>query len=157
LDVNSRTRIALLGAALGLVAATAHAGSFGDASGSGAFYSPRVPISALARPAAWFDPSRLHVSTSVTVGSGFGGGTSALQRTSFHYDFGMPLSLNVSVGNAWGPGTARGNSFFLEGLDVGYRPFQSMLIRVQYRDVRSPLQYTDGFRSPYGSPIYWGD
>ena len=32
------------------------------------------------------------------------------------------------------------HQFFLQGLDVGYRPFESLFIRVQYQDVRSPLQ-----------------
>jgi hypothetical protein len=155
--VTSRTRIALFCVALGLCAASAHAGSFGD-TGISPGYSPRVPISALARPAAWFDPSRLHLTTSVTVGSGFGGGTNALQTTSLRYDFGAPLWLNVSVGNAWGPGSASRNSIFLQGLDVGYRPFQSLLVRVQYRNVRSPLQNPNGVGTPYGvGQPYWGD
>lgn len=143
-------RIALLVAALGLWVSPAAAGAFDAGSGFG--YAPRVPISALARPAAWFDPSRLHLTTSVSVGSGFGGGTNALQRTSLRYDFGAPLSLNVSVGNAWGPGSARGNTMFLEGVDIGYRPFQSMLVRFQYRDIRSPLQWNDGV-----GRSYWGE
>jgi hypothetical protein len=155
--VTSRTRITLFCAALGLCAASAQAGSFGDA-GIAPGYSPRVPISALARPAAWLDPSRLHLTTTVSVGSGFGGGTNALQTTSLRYDFGAPLWLNVSVGNAWGPGSANGNSFFLQGLDVGYRPFQSLLVRVQYRNVRSPLQLRNGVGSPYGvGTPDWGE
>lgn len=148
--VTSRTRIALLVAAIGLLASAAHAGSINDFGGSPG-YAPRVPISALARPAAWFDPSRLHFSTAVSVGSGFGGGgTSTLSTMSFRYDFAMPLSVNVDVGNAWGPGTTS-NSVFLQGLDVGYRPFQSLFIRVQYRDVRSPLQFSpEGRLNPFG-------
>jgi len=104
------------------------------------FYAPRVPVSAFARPASWFDPSRMHLSTSVTVGSGFGG-TQALQTTSLGYRFRAPLWFNVSVGNAWGLQAARGNSsLFLQGVDIGYQPFSSMLIQVHYQDLRSPLQ-----------------
>ncbi len=114
-------------------------------------FSPQVPISAFARPASWLDPSRFHVTTSVSVGSGFGG-TQALQVTSLSYQFKAPLSLGVSLGNAWGTNAgSRSRSPFLEGLDVAYRPFSSMLVRVQYRDFRSPLQYN--YDSPYG---FWG-
>jgi hypothetical protein len=119
--------------------------------GVGDGYAPRVPISAFARPAAWFDPSRMHLSTSVTVGSGFGGTTQALQVTSLGYRFAAPLWMNVSVGNGWGLAAARGNSsLFLEGLDLGYQPFSSFQIQVHYRDLRSPLQL-----SPTARPFDW--
>jgi len=115
-------------------------------------FSPQVPISAFARPASWLDPQRLHLTSTVSVGSGFGGGTQALQVTSLSYQFSAPLSLGVSVGNAWGSNApGRAGSPFLEGLDVAYRPFSSMLVRLQYRDIRSPLQYSN--ESPYG---LWG-
>ena len=130
----------------------AHAGILGSDGSSGPFYSPRVPVSSLARPGAWFDPSRMQITTSVSVGSGFGGGTDALQVTSLRYQFGLPLAMSVSLGNAWGANAARnGSSFFLEGLDVAYRPFKSLIVNVQYHDVRSPLQYS---QNPYYNPIY---
>ena len=45
--------------------------------------------------------------------------TPALQVTSLSYEFGAPLALSVSVGNAWGSGLQRSSqSFFLEGLDL---------------------------------------
>ena len=120
---------------------------------SGGSFSPKVPVSALARPASWLDASRLHFSTSVTVGSGWGGGTEGLQVTSLSYSFKQPLWVNVSLGNAWGPAAARnGNAMFLEGLDLGFQPFSTMQIQVHYRDVRSPLQYN---YSPY--PYRWGE
>ncbi len=103
-------------------------------------FSPRVPVSPLAAP-AWFDPSRLHLSTSVTVGSGFGRNVSALQVTSLSYEFGAPLALSVSLGNAWGSGVARSSqSFFLEGVDLAYRPLSSLQVQVHFQDLRSPLQ-----------------
>ncbi len=109
-------------------------------------YTPSVPVSAFARPAAWLDPSRLHVSTSVSVGSGFGG-TQALQVTSLHYQFQAPLWMSVSLGNAWGSGAAsRKGSAFLEGLDIGFRPSASMLFQLRYRDLRSPLQLSPDHR-----------
>jgi len=143
----------LLVAALMLAPAmVAHAS---DWSGSPSFtgYQPSVPISALARPIAALDPSRFHVSTSVSVGSGFGGGTSGLQVTSFSYQFRAPMWMSVNLGNAWGAGTTSGGMTpFLEGLDVGFRPTQNMLFRVQYRDFRSPLQYSN-FNN-YSDPFF---
>ncbi|MBI1799773.1 MAG: hypothetical protein HYR73_08825 [Candidatus Eisenbacteria bacterium] len=119
----------------------------------GSAFQPWVPVSALARPAAWLDPSRLHLTTSLSVGSGFAG-TQALQVTTLGYQFRAPVWFNVSVGNAWGlaSSSSRAGSPFLEGLDLGFRPTPSMLVRLQYHDFRSPLQY-NAFDNPYG---LWG-
>jgi len=124
-------------------------------------YSPPVPVSALARPMAWFDPARLNVSTSFSVGSSFGTGQTSqtLQVTSFNYKFSMPLEVGVRVGNTWGTGfnqngRAASSSFFLEGLDVSYRPSPNMTIEFHTRDYRSPLQYGSRYGSdPRGA---WG-
>ena len=138
--------LALLVAGIG---APARPSSAQPLSGSG--YTPKVPVSAFARPLGWFDPSRLRVSTSVSVGSGFGRGTEALQVTRLSYQFGSPVSMAVSLGNSWGLGSARsGRSFFLEGMDFAYRPHSSVVFEFHYRDVRSPLQY-----SPFASPRTW--
>ena len=128
--------------------ATASAGDlFGGSAAPG--WSPSVPVSALAHPAAWLDPSRLHFSSSLSVGSAFGS-TSALQVTSLHYDFAIPLSMSVSMGNSWGPGSAGKNgSPFLEGLNLTYRPLKSLLVNVQYQDIRSPLQFQDQSLLPH--------
>ena len=105
----------------------------------------QVPVSALARPAAWLDPSRLRVSTLLSVGTGFSGHASALQVTSFGYQFQAPLRMSVSLGNSFGLGGANGGgSFFLEGLDVAWHPLPSMLFEVRYQDLRSPLQLESG-------------
>ena len=139
-----RLRAAALIAVLGVFAAAPTRAA--DFSGAPA-YQPQIPISALARPAAWLDPSQLHVTQSFSFGSGFGG-SSALSVTSLSYQFRAPLWMNVSMGNMWGGSSSlRSNSPFLEGLDIGYRPFSSMLLRIQYRDIRSPLQY-----DPFGDP-----
>jgi|SRR6476661_3265934 hypothetical protein len=128
--------------------APSFAGGFGDTSFPG--YSPSIPISALARPMSWLDPSRMQLSTSVSVGSAFGT-TQALQVTSLRYQFGAPLSMAVSVGNSFGPSSAgKSGSPFLEGLSLAYRPARSLFINVQYRDLRSPLQYQDA-AFPYGA------
>ena len=102
-------------------------------------YTPRVPVSAFGLP-TMIDPTQLHVSTSVSFGSGFGGGTNGLQVTSLSYQFRMPLAMRVSVGNTWGPAAMGNNKMFLEGLDLTYSPFRSMQLNIQYRDIRSPLQ-----------------
>jgi len=123
------------------------------ASGPTSAYVPRVPISALARPVSAFDPSRLRVSSLVSVGSGWGGGTQALQVTSFSYRFDAPVEMRVSLGNAWGSQVAGRSSFFLEGVDLAFRPSANTFFQIHYQDRRSPLQYDaspffapDGFR-----------
>jgi len=110
-----------------------------------------TPVSAFARPAAWLDPSRLMVSTEVSVGTGWGGrGAEGLQVTRLSYRFGAPLAMQVSVGSALGSRTPGSGSMFLEGLDLAYRPFGSVEFQVHYRDLRSPLQL-----SPYQDSGFW--
>jgi hypothetical protein len=109
----------------------------------GPAYAPAVPVSALARPAAWFDPSRLSISTSVAVGSGFASGTTqGLQTTSLTYRFEKPVWMRVSLGNTWGSPSSANGKMFLEGLDLGFQPHPSMYFNIQYRDFRSPLQFS---------------
>ena len=108
---------------------------FGNEAGG---YAPKVPVSAFARP--WMDPTRLRISTSVSVGSNFSGGTSGLQVTSFAYQFTRPAWLEVSVGNAFGKSGLRGNGMFLEGLRFGFKPTANTVFQIQYHDLRSPLQ-----------------
>ena len=133
-------------AALALSAVAAGASPFGAP-----VYTPQVPISSFARPAAWFDPSRLHVTAEMNFGTTFGGQSGGLQVTRFDYRFGAPLAMRVSVGNAFGAGVQNGGQFFLEGLDLAYRPFRSLTIQVNYRDVRSPLQMPYGYGYGYGA------
>lgn len=141
-----RTVIAV--AALMLVAALAPAGSFYDPAAAG--FTPRVPVSLLGSMSSRFDPTRLHMSSTLSFGTGFGGGSSGLQTTSFSYQFRSPLSVNVSVGNAFGANTASGSSFFLQGLDVTYHPTANSVFRIEYQNVRSPLQYGYGRGYGYG-------
>src|SRR5262249_18838127 len=136
-------RVTWVAAALLSAASVCHAQS---PLGSPFGFTPRVPVSAFARPASWFDPSRLHVSTSFSVGSGWGSGaTEALQTTSFQYQFSKPAWLEVSLGNNFGK-SAQGSSFFLEGLRFGLRPTANSFFSFEFRNVRSPLQLT---RNPY--------
>lgn len=154
--MNARTRMCLLAAALCCTAAPAVSAQGLDAPGLAGF-RPDVPVSAFARPAAWFDPSRLQMSTTVSVGSGFGGQTDALQVTTFDYRFAAPLRMQLIVGNSWGTGATDGSNFFLEGLALDYRPSASTSIRIQYRNLRSPLQYGYyGYGNGYGSGLWGG-
>lgn len=143
--------LSALASMLAVATASAQSTMFG---GSSPLASP-VPVSSLARMSTWIDPQRLHVSTSVSVGSAFGAGsgTHALQVTSFSYQFRAPVSLSVSLGNSWGPGgtSASGNSFFLEGLRMAWQPSGTTAFSFEYRQVRSPLQY--GY---YGQPYGYG-
>jgi len=138
---HAKSLVPLAVAAVLCTAAPAFAQGISNSDLSG--YTPQVPVSAFARPASWFDPSRLRMSTTVSVGSGFGGTTSALQVTSLNYSFGAPLAMRVSLGNTLGTNGAGGNgsNFFLEGLALDYRPSASTMFRIEYRNIRSPLQY----------------
>jgi hypothetical protein len=148
-------RLVLVLALVSLAAGTASAGTFADPQAAG--FRPRVPVSALGALGSWFDPSRLHMSNTFTVGSGWGGSAAnALNVTSFSYQFRAPLTMNVSVGNSFGPGaSSRTAAFFLEGLDLTYHPSANSTFQIQYRDVRSPLQYgNSGLSGPARG--YWG-
>jgi hypothetical protein len=113
-------------------------------SGLGGFHAP-VPVSSLARVSSWIDPQRLHISTSVSMGGGTqGSGMDALQVTSLTYQFRSPLSMSVSVGNAWGPNSTGNNSFFLEGLRMAWLPSKSTSLSFEFHQVRSPLQFGYG-------------
>jgi hypothetical protein len=135
---------------LALAASPVRAGAPGGAS----LFTPRVPVSAFGLARDWFDPSRLHVSTTVAVGSSWGArGTSALQTTTLSYGFKAPVAMSVSLGNAWGGNASRNSSsFYLQGFQVAYQPSPGMSFRVEYQDLRSPLQYG---HDRFGAPGRW--
>lgn len=142
--MRTRALVFAVAAALALGNTLAHAdSSLSPLSGPG--FSPIVPVSAFARPASWFDPSRLHVNVEASFGTGFNGQSAGLQVTRFNYQFGRPLAMQVSVGNAFGGGMNGNGQFFLEGFNLAYQPFRSMSISVSYRDIRSPLQLPYGY------------
>ena len=154
--MDARRTIVVFAALLSLAAArgaTAQdqavgANGFGPETSASPFH-PIVPVSSFARPASWFDPSRLHFTTTVSVGTGWGGGTDALQVTSLSYRVSNPLAVRVSVGNTFGsPGQT--NNMFLEGLQLAYRPHPSFQFNIDYRDIRSPLQYSNYPFGAYG-------
>ena len=153
---NAVALVALLTLVLLPTAPRANAGVLSDPATTG--FVPRVPLSAFAHAASWFDPSRMHLVSTVSVGSGFGGSTSALQVTSLSYQFRAPFSMSVSVGNSLGFGNtaSSGSPFFLEGLDLAWRPSHNALVRVEMHNYRSPLQFgrwgrdsADPFTTPY--------
>jgi hypothetical protein len=146
-------RLAVALVALSLTAAAATAGTGFES--VAASFQPRVPVSllgSLGGLTSRFDPSRFHMSTTLSMGTGYGMGASGLSVTSFSYQFRAPVAMSVRVGSAIGSGTTSGSSMFLEGLDVSYRPSANSVLRVQFQNVRSPLQYG------YGSPdrAFWG-
>jgi hypothetical protein len=117
-------------------------------------FTPEVPVSAFSRVASWFDPSRLRMSTTMSVGTSNGFGTQALAVTSFNYQFAAPLRMGVNVGTTMGTGFGSGSEFFLEGLNLTYQPTASMFFHIDYRNIRSPLQY--GGYGGYGGYGYYG-
>jgi hypothetical protein len=146
-------RLAVALVALSLTAAAAHAGSGFESVSAG--FQPRVPVSllgSLGGLTSRFDPSRFHMSTTVSMGTGYGMGASGMAVTSFSYQFRAPVAMSVRVGSALGAGTSANSSMFLEGLDLSYRPSANSVFRVQFQNVRSPLQY--GYGSPERS--FWG-
>lgn len=145
-------RAFLVVAVLAALAVPAFAGDFSTPVATG--YTPRVPVSAFARPLSWFDSSRLHMTHSIAVGSGFTGGTAALQTTEFAYAFKAPITMKVSVGNTLGTSVqSNGANFFLQGLDMAWQPNSHSTFRIQYQNVRSPLQYGPAWGSPYGNSL----
>jgi hypothetical protein len=149
-------RIAALASVFALLVVLAGGPAAAASLGSSSMFSPRVPVSLFGLARDWIDPSRLHVSSTLSVGTSSWGSssTSALQTTTLSYAFRAPLAMSVSLGNAWGGGTPRnGQSFFLQGFSVAYQPSRSVLLQVQYQDVRSPLQYSP---MGYGVPSRWG-
>lgn len=149
-------RIAVLALVIALPAALFSGPAAAGSIGGSPLFSPRVPVSAFGLARDWFDPSRLHLSSTVSVGSSSWGsrGTSALQVTTLSYSFKAPVAMSVSLGNAWGASTARSKqSFYLQGFSLAFQPSPTTQFQIQYQDLRSPLQYE---RSGFGVPGLWG-
>jgi hypothetical protein len=133
--------------------------SFSSPGATGTFSSPR-PTGFL--PSSLFDPSRFSISHSATfgytAGSGYGG-SSGLWTSSLGYRIRSNTMLRVDVGAHMNPafggegGTQKG--IFLQGATLDWKPTSNSLVRFEYRDVRSPLQYGYGGYG-YGSPYGYG-
>lgn len=105
-----------------------------------------------------FDPSRLTWNQSLTFGFSSGsfgaGGSSGLYTSSFGYRLADPLRLRVDVGahltsGFRGSGSTQG--VFLQGMSLDWRPSKNSVIRFEYQDMRSPLQWRSRY---YGAPGY---
>ena len=122
-------------------------------------------------PSSLFDPTRFSISNSlvfgVSTGSGaYGNGSAGLFTSSLGYRLKPNMALRVNVGAHVNPAfgsndIARG--VFLEGAAFDWHPSANSLLRVEYRDVRSPLQnpWGYGYGPSYGyAPLgsgYAGD
>jgi hypothetical protein len=149
-------RIAALASVITLLAVLFNGPATAGAIGGSPLFSPSVPVSAFGLARDWFDPSRLHVSSMLSVGSSSWGsrGTNALQVTTLSYSFKAPVAMSVSLGNAWGSNTARrGQSFYLQGFSLAYQPSSTTQFQIQYQDLRSPLQRQ---QYGFGVPGHWG-
>jgi hypothetical protein len=149
-------QIAVLALGITFLAVLFSGHAVAGAMGGSPLFSPRVPVSAFGLARDWIDPSRLHVSSMVSVGSSSWGsrGTSALQVTTLSYSFKAPVAMSVSLGNEWGSSAPRnGQSFHLQGFSLAYQPSRTMQFQIQYQDLRSPLQLQ---QSGFGVPGRWG-
>ncbi len=118
-------------------------------------------------PSGLFDPSRFSISNTMRFGYSSGGpvgGSAGLFTSSLGYKLKPNMALQVDVGAHLNPaygleGTQKG--VFLQGAAFSWKPTSNSLFRVEYQDLRSPLQYGyggygyapyTGYRSPfYGS------
>jgi hypothetical protein len=104
-------------------------------------------------PSSLFDPTRFSISNSlvfgVSTGSGpYSNGTAGLFTSSLGYRLSPNMALHVNVGAHINPAygsneTAKG--VFLEGATFDWKPTTNSLLRVEYRDMRSPLQNPWGY------------
>jgi hypothetical protein len=118
--------------------------------------STSAPRSGGLLPSSLFDPSRFSISNSLVFGYssgasrfGYGNGSAGLFTSSLGYRLKSNMALHVNVGAHMNPafgGGATQKGIFLEGASFDWRPSGNSLLRVEYRDVRSPLQW--GY-SPY--------
>ncbi len=149
-----RTSFAACLLVLLLVASPLHAQtspSFTNPTTAETFSSPRSTGGLL--PRGLFDPGKLTIRNSMTFGYSSGGplgGSSGLFTSSLGYQLRSNALLPVDVGAHMNPafsGNGTQQGIFLQGATFDWKPSTNSLVRVEYRDVRSPLQY--GY-SPYG-------
>lgn len=112
-------------------------------------------------PSSLFDPSRFSISNTLSFGyaggsSAYGGGTAGLFTSSLGYRMSPNMNLRVNVGANINPaygGAGLSRGIFLEGASFDWHPTHNSLFRVEYRDMRSPLQNGWGSGYGYGSPL----
>ena len=121
-------------------------------------------------PSGLFDPSRFSISNTLRFGyaggSGGYGGSAGLFTSSLGYKLKPNMALQVDVGahmnSAMYGVDGMSKGIFLQGAAFSWKPSANSLFRVEYQDVRSPLQYGySGFGyspySAYRSPFAGGD
>ena len=109
-------------------------------------------------PTSLFDPRKFSISNSLVFGyssggSGFGNGSAGLFTSSLGYQLNPNMALHVNVGAHMNPafgGSDKTSGIFLEGAMFDWRPTANSLLRVEYRDIRSPLQTPWGYAPSYG-------
>ena len=109
-------------------------------------------------PTSLFDPRKFSISNSLVFGyssggSGYGNGSAGLFTSSLGYQLKSNMALHVNVGAHMNPafgGDDKTSGIFLEGATFDWRPTTNSLLRVEYRDIRSPLQTPMGYAPAYG-------
>jgi hypothetical protein len=117
-------------------------------------------------PSSLFDPKRFSISNSLVFGVSTGssmygnGGTAGLFTSSLGYKLSPNMTMRVNVGAHINPAygsNEMAKGVFLEGASFDWRPTTNSLLRVEYRDLRSPLQNPwgyGGYAPSYGySPL----
>jgi hypothetical protein len=109
-------------------------------------------------PASLFDPSRFSINNSLVFGystgaSAFGiqNGSAGLFTSSLGYKVNSSMKLSVDMGAHMNPAfdkSGLSSGVFLEGAKLDWHPSGNSLLRVEYRDYRSPLQ------NPWGGTGY---
>ena len=114
-------------------------------------------------PSSLFDPTRFSISNTMRFGYTSGGpvgGSAGLFTSSLGYRLKPNMALQVDVGAHMNPvygveGMSKG--IFLQGAAFSWKPSANSMFRVEYQDLRSPLQYGYSGYAPYAgyrSPFY---
>jgi hypothetical protein len=121
--------------------------------------SSPAPHSGGILPIGLFDPRKFSISNTLSFGyaggSGYGG-SAGLFVSSLGYQLKSNMALHVNVGAHMNPAFGSNDlakGIFLEGATFDWKPSTNSLLRVEYRDIRSPLQswgYGSGFAPSYG-------
>ena len=144
-----------------LAAAPVRAQDFGTPAASNPTYSgvtSSSPRSGGILPTSLFDPRKFSISNSLVFGYSSGGygsgkGSAGLFTSSLGYQLKPNMALHVNVGAHMNPafgGSDKQSGVFLEGATFDWRPTTNSLLRVEYRDIRSPLQTPWGYAPAYG-------
>ena len=115
-------------------------------------------------PSSLFDPSRFSISHSMQFGYTAGGatqGSAGLWTSSLGYRVRNNTMLRVDVGAhmnpAFGGEGGMQKGIFLQGATLDWKPSRNSLVRLEYRDMRSPLQYGYGYGGyGYANPGGYG-